>query len=294
MKKTNNWQSKIETEKYIIEAKFIDLNENNLIYDARENISLRIKESDYIVTGEFGFYDKSNNITKIFGNALLKKIIENDTFYLSSDTILAIDNSQEVNTLFAYNNVKFYDENFIGKSDSVVFELKDSIIYMYNDPIIWSNNNQITSDTINFKIINDKIEEMNLLKNAFIISRDTVDNFNQIKGRNMKASFFDNNYIESIEVSGNGETIYFALEEESYNTLGLNYIICSNLKLNFLNNDIKNIIFYQNPKAKLIPPHEIKNGDLYLDSFNWREKEKPNISDVVHYFRKKIYLRNDW
>ena len=164
---------------------------------------------------------------------------------------------------------------------------------MYDDPIVWNGNNQITSDTINFKIYNDKIEEMNILKNAFIISKDTIDNFNQIKGRNMKATFLDNNHIESIEVTGNGETIYFALNEESNTILGLNYIICSDLKLNFIDNDVDNIIFYKNPKAKLIPPHEIQDEDLYIDSFNWREDEKLKINDVVHYFRKKIYLRND-
>ena len=109
----------------------------------------------------------------------------------------------------------------------------------------------------------------------------------------MKATFLDNNHIESIEVTGNGETIYFALNEESNSILGLNYIICSDLKLNFIDNDVDNIIFYKNPKAKLIPPHEIQDEDLYIDSFNWREDEKLKINDVVHYFRKKIYLRND-
>lgn len=43
----------------------------------------------------------------------------------------------------------------------------------------------------------------------------------------------------------------------------------------------------------MIPPHEIKETDLYLKSFNWRNDETPNIQDVVFYFRKKIYLRND-
>jgi hypothetical protein len=65
------------------------------------------------------------------------------------------------------------------------------------------------------------------------------------------------------------------------------------LKLNFNENEIENIIFYRNPKAKMIPPHEIKETDLHLKSFNWRNDETPNIQDVVFYFRKKIYLRND-
>ena len=164
---------------------------------------------------------------------------------------------------------------------------------MYNNPIIWNYSNQITSDTIIFKLYDNQVDEMNLIKNSFIISMDTLGNFNQIKGRNMKASFSENNYLETIEVSGNGETIYFGLNEDYKTIIGLNYIICSDLKLNFENNEINNIIFYNNPIAKMIPPHEIEENDLYIKSFQWREDEKPSINDIVFYFRNKIYLLND-
>ena len=285
--------SKIETNDYILEADFINFDEKNSTYQASQNVILKIKESDYFVYGDQGEYNKSENITKIFGNTLLKKNIENDTFYLSSDTILAIDDDKDINKLFAYNDVKFYKKNFIGKSDSMIFIIKDSTINMFNDPVIWNYSNQITSDTINFKLYNDQVEEMNLIKNSFIISTDTMGNYNQIKGRDMKAIFSENNFMKHILVSGNGETIYFGLDEDYRSIIGLNYIICSSLKLNFDNNEIDNIIFYNNPIAKMIPPHEIEEGDLYIKSFKWREDEKPKIGDVVFYFRNKIYLRND-
>ena len=109
----------------------------------------------------------------------------------------------------------------------------------------------------------------------------------------MRAEFDENNNIKSINVKGNGETIYYALDESMENMIGLNYIICSDLRLNFKENEISNIIFYKNPQAKLIPPHEISKDDQYIESFRWRESEKPTIQDVVYYLRKKIYLRND-
>ena len=66
--------------------------------------------------------------------------------------------------IIAYNNVKFYKKNFKGKTDSISFIIKDSLINMFNNPIIWNGNNQITSDSINFKIYDNTIEEMNLIK----------------------------------------------------------------------------------------------------------------------------------
>ena len=52
--------------------------------------------------------------------------------------------------------LNFIKNNFIGKTDSVVFFVKDSLLEMYNEPIIWNNNNQISSDTIKFKLIDDR------------------------------------------------------------------------------------------------------------------------------------------
>ena len=143
-------------------------------------MKLKIKDSDYYILGNSGIYDREKELTKIFDEPLLKKSIENDTFYLSSDTILAYVDNKDITMLKAYNNVKFYRSQFTGRSDSIKFSLSDSIITMFNDPIVWNGKNQISSDTINFILNENNIEEMNLIKNAFIISEDTLKNFNQI------------------------------------------------------------------------------------------------------------------
>ena len=285
--------SRIETNEYILEADEINYNESELIYEASNNIKLKIKDSDYYIFGNSGIYDSNKKITKIYDEPLLKKHIEKDTFYLTSDTILAYGDENSISVLRAFHNVKFYRDEFTGKSDSMKFDLEDSTITMFNDPVVWSGKNQITSDTISFILSNNNIEEMNLVKNSFIISEDTLKNFNQIKGRQMKALFDEKNNIQSISVNGNGETIYYALDESSENMIGLNYIICSDLILNFKENEISNIIFYKEPQAKLIPPHEISEDDKFIESFSWREDEKPTLEDVVYYLRKKIYLRNE-
>ena len=285
--------SRIETNEYILEADEINYNESKMIYEASNNIKLKIKDSDYYIFGNSGIYDSNKKITKIYDEPLLKKHIEKDTFYLTSDTILAYGDENSISVLRAFHNVKFYRDEFTGKSDSMKFDLEDSTITMFNDPVVWSGKNQITSDTISFILSNNNIEEMNLVKNSFIISEDTLKNFNQIKGRQMKALFDEKNNIQSISVNGNGETIYYALDESSENMIGLNYIVCSDLILNFKENEISNIIFYKEPQAKLIPPHEISEDDKFIESFSWREDEKPTLEDVVFYLRKKIYLRNE-
>ena len=82
-------------------------------------------------------------------------------------------------------------------------------------------------------------------------------------------------------------------KSENKSIYGSNAIENSSFETGDVDNEIDNIIFYDNPIAKMIPPHEIEEGDLYIKSFKWREDEKPKIGDVVFYFRNKIYLRNE-
>ena len=104
-----------------------------------ENIKLKIKKTDYYVLGDEGIYDRENNITKIYGNALLRKNIAQDTFYLSSDTILALDSKNEMNKLFAVGIIIFKQNSysnlirllFIHSFISPVFQMKVAIIKMH-------------------------------------------------------------------------------------------------------------------------------------------------------------------
>jgi len=287
-------RSTIETNEYYLKADEIILDKNKELYSATGNVKLISKLSNYVVIGSKGFYDKKKNITKIYENPILKKIIPNDTFYLSSDTIIAFENVNEnYRKIIAFNDVKMIKENFEGKADSISYFIKDSLIYMYKDPIVWNNNNQISSDTISFIFFDNLIKKMILNKNSFIISTDTMNNYNQIKGRNMISYFDNNNFMKKIEVNGNGESIYFALNDSGNSIIGLNYMICSDMNISFEKNEIKNITFYKNPNAKLIPPQEINENDLFLDGFKLREIERPILEEVIYYFRKKIYLPNE-
>ena len=67
--------------------------------------------------------------------------------------------------------------------------------------------------------------------------------------------------MKKIEVNGNGESIYFALNDSGNSIIGLNYMICSDMNISFENNEIKYITFYKNPNEKLIPPQEISDDD---------------------------------
>ena len=278
-------EGNIETEDYFLEGDELFFDDLKKYYNAIGNVTLRAKNEDVIIIGNQGFADKENGISKIYGQALMKRILEKDTFYLAADTLVSIESEYDsLKRILAYNNVKIWRFNLQGIADSASYFLSDSLIYLYKDPVFWNNENQITGDTISIEIIEGRIKHMTLLQNSFLIAQDTIKNFNQIKGRIMKA-FFSDAEIEKINVLGNGEAIYYILDDSNPTrifTMGMNQILCSNLTIRFKAQKLDNITFYKKPEAKFIPPHELTDDVQKLRGFVWRGDERPSLEEVIY------------
>jgi hypothetical protein len=153
---------------------------------------------------------------------------------------------------------------------------------------LWNKNSQIEADSIDLLLVNDIIDKMNMRKNSFLASKDTLGQFNQMKGRNMVAHF-DQGVINTMDINGNGESLYYALEGDSI-MIGLNRILCGDMKIKFRDSKPINMSFFRQPEGQLIPPHEITPDNIRLEGFIWREPERPLLEDVVAYYRSEGYV----
>jgi lipopolysaccharide export system protein LptA len=271
-----------ESENYIIEGDQYDLDAIRNVGKVRGNVVMTSKKENLIIYGQASDYFKTAGITKVYDKAFVAKITEdNDTLFMTADTLVSIDsNDPEKKRILAYHNVKIYKQDLQGTADSLVYKAADSTIYFYHDPVLWTQGNQLTADSISMLIENNTISKMYLIDNAFVISQDTLLNFNQIKGRQMTAEFTDRK-ISRVFVRGNGESLYFALDEKDESFMGMNKIICSNITIRFNNGKVNNLSFYVHPEASFIPPHELKKEDKKLKGFEWKGDSKPGRDDVV-------------
>jgi hypothetical protein len=139
---------------------------------------------------------------------------------------------------------------------------------------------------------NNKVSRMNMINNGFVIAKDTALNFNQIKGRKITASFNVQTRLENVVVEGNGESIYYALDEKN-KLIGVNRVECSKMNMKFKENQVNRISFLGRPDAKLVPPAELTNDGNRLDGFEWREKEKPTKAEIlgVKFVNEKVDVK---
>ena len=259
-----------------------DLDAVRNIGRVRGNVVMTSKKENLIIYGQASDYFKDKGITKVYNNAFVAKVTEdNDTLFMTADTLVSIDHKDpEKKRILAYHKVKIFKKDLQGIADSLEYRAADSMIFFYKDPVLWTEGNQLTADSVSMLIENNTISKMYLIDNAFVISQDTIKNFNQIKGREMTADFAGRN-ISKVIVEGNGESLFFALDDEDQSFMGMNKIICSNITIRFRDGNVNNLSFYVKPEASFIPPHELKKEDKTLKGFEWRADDKPTRADVV-------------
>lgn len=190
--------------------------------------------------------------------------------------------TQEVRVFRAYYNVRFFMNDMQGRADSLVYYYDDSLIYLFDDPVLWSEQNQITGDTIIIWMKNNEADSMWIGKDGFLVSQEDTVGFNQIKGKELRVKF-ENNEIDWMHVVGNSESIYFVKDnkdtlQNSYQ--GMNQSLSQEMKMFFEANEVKKILFLSKPEGTFSPMFEVLFEPNRLEGMQWRITERPEKPDI--------------
>jgi len=128
---------------------------------------------------------------------------------------------------------------------------------------------------------NKEMHKMELYNNSFVIEEVDSTRFNQLKGRNLFGYFRDNK-LYKIEIRGNSEKIYFAIEEDEL--IGVDQSTCVNMDIYIKDGKISEIYLMDNPEGILDPPLYKMPSLRRLENFNWYEAIRPK--DRYDIFRK--------
>ena len=276
--------AKIDTPNYLLGG-------DQLVYDevkqygvAKGHVSLISKKDNLMLRGDAGRYWRALGRTKLYGGRpVVRNISQKDTLYMAADTLISLEAKPGQTTkrtvLYAYPKVQIFRGPMQGICDSLTYDRQDSIIYLNQDPVLWHTRNQLTSDSMQIRSKRGKVDEMRLFGHAFAVNQDTLLNFNQTKGRSMRAYFRDDK-MRRVDVLGNAESIFYALDGDTATT-GMNRLLSANMRLLFADNKLNRISVLANPEAKFIPPHELKPDDERLKGYSWRASERPTRRQVL-------------
>ena len=203
-------------------------------------------------------------------NAALKKLKPGQ----KKDTIINRMDTLQARTIKAYHGVKIFKSNIQAKTDSLFYTSADSTMRCFINPIVWSEGSQQIGDTIYVQLKNNKLNNMQTFKNAFLVNTPADSlRFNQIKGRVM-TGFFSDGKLKTLYVDGNSESIYFTQDDSTKVYKEMNQTLSGRIKFTFHNNDIEDIVYIKGVEGALNPEETVAKDNV-LKGFSWKPAERP-------------------
>ena len=199
-----------------------------------------------------------------------------------TDTIptdsLAIDTAK-TRIIKAYYNVRLFKSDLQAVADSVYYGYPDSMMRFFGRPMIWAQGSQMTADTLYMQIRDEKLDNMLLVSNAFMVNTQLDSSkYNQIKGRRI-TGFFANNELERMFVDGNAESIYYNADEKRKVFTDMYHNRSSRIKVLVDSNQITHFIPIRRVDGKVYPIHLIPQEAEILDGFVWKPGDRPTSKE---------------
>lgn len=233
-----------------------------------------------IIKGKYGEMWDSKGKSFITDSALAITYDDRDSMFIHADTMwMNFDKNRDAKSMLAYYNVRFYRKDMQGKCDSMAYKMADSTIRLYTEPVLWSGKNQLTADSINIAVVNNQVDSLIMYNTAFIVSRDSTETYNQIRGKNMVGYFYKNELVR-IKVDGNAQTIYFIREDDGF-LMGINLAESSSMIIRLVDSDVRTISYQTKAEEIMYPEPELPNEMRKLKGFNWQEMFRPRNKNEI-------------
>ena len=195
-----------------------------------------------------------------------------DTLLIRAKILEAFRDSSDM--YIVQDSVKILRGDFASVNDKTLYYRKDKkLITTINkksnkQPVLWYENTQITGDSVNIIIKNNKIDLMFVDKNVFVISQNEIykDRLDQTSGDSLY-SYFSSGKLIKTNIYGNVLSIYYQYDNDKKN--GLSKSSSKLATMNFDKNKIKEIRLYGTPNTEFHPERlvEGKEADFILPKY---------------------------
>jgi hypothetical protein len=139
---------------------------------------------------------------------------------------------------------------------------------------LWSSNNQIIGDSIHLQnnVETQKLDSLRVFYNAFMINKDSIGGYNQLKGREL-LGYFNDNELSEVHIIKNVENLMYVRDDETTELIGINTGISGRMEIFFEDRVMTRIAQLQDPQNVLNKPDEFPENVRLLRDFNWRGDE---------------------
>ena len=260
------------------------------------NVQMEYRKENAIVTGDSAIHYVKKKITFFTKSPILWQI---DTNIVRKDSLTGKADSIRLDTLSiksrrmeAYRDSTNYfrvigDVEIVRKDLSArcgvaQYYRNDSLFILQHEPVLWYDLNQVTGDSIDIFLANDKLDKMIVTGNAYSTSqskaaeKDTVfpiGRYDQIKGKKLTVVFV-NNKASKGRVEQTAISLYYVYDDHALN--GVRKESGDLILFDFKEGKLDRIHTIGGVEGTYYPEKYVtgKEATYNLEGFNWRA-DKP-------------------
>ncbi|MDT0688374.1 OstA-like protein [Salegentibacter sp. F188] len=278
--------SQIDYDNRKVEGDSLYFDRNRNFASATNNIIVTDTINQSVVTGHYAEVFREKDSVIITKRPVAATLQDRDSIFIHSDTLM-ITGEPEERVIRGFYDVRLFKADMSGKSDSIYVDQNSGLTKLINltsgsvtsvskrrNPVIWSGESQMTGDTIHLKSNpeTEQLDSLMVFENAFLIQKDTIEGYNQVKGMELVGLFREND-IYQVDINKNTETLNYMRNEEQ-ELIGINRTVSSSIRILFSEQNIDEIYYFDNPEGGLYPEEEFPVNQRLLIGFNWRGEER--------------------
>ena len=265
--------SKVDYENRKLEGDSIFFDRPSGFASATNNIKITDTINQSLITGHYAEVFRKKDSLFITKNPIVAIKQEKDSVYLASDTLLVtgeVDNRD----IRAYYDARIFKFDLSGKADSIHSSEKTGLTKLIRNPVLWSGESQITGDTIHLisNTETEKLDSLRVFENSFMIQKDSIEGYNQIKGKELYG-LFENNEIYEVDIIKNTESLFY-VRDDSSDLVGIDKTLSAKIKILLEEQEILEVTYYNNVDSKTFPSSQFPENSKELKGFSWRGEER--------------------
>lgn len=266
--------SRIDYDNRIFEGDSMYFDRAKSFASATNNIKVTDTANNSIIRGHYAEVFREKDSVFITKRAVAITLQEQDSVYVHGDTLM-VTGKPKKRIIRGFHNVKLFKSDMSGKADSVHINQQTGLTKLIRRPILWSGENQMTGDTIQLKnnLETNKLDSLKVFYNVFLVQKDSIEGFNQVKGKELYGKFRDNKLYE-VDIIKNTESIFYIRDEKDQSLTGIDKSLSSAINLTLVDNEIEDITRIKRIDGKVYPPSLFPENARKLRGFIWRGEER--------------------
>ena len=264
--------SKVYYQNRILEGDSIYFDREKAFASATNFIKVTDTINESVLRGHYAEVYRDKDSLFITKRALASMKQDKDSIHVHADT-LKITGKPEQREVTGFYDVRMYKGEMSGRCDSIFINEKTGVTDMMGKPVMWSGLSQMTGDTI--RLINypetDGLDSLSVFYNAFMVQKDTLERFNQVKGKLMYGIFEDND-LSFVKFIKNTETIQYTTNEKGQ--YAINKAISSSIGISFEDGEVRYVQYNIDAHNTMSPRENFPENARKLRGFNWRGDER--------------------